>query len=52
MNIIVKVTINAPIEKVWDAYSYKFTAVCGFFAAVWVMIFWLIDWQVCGVDWQ
>ena len=25
---------------------------CGFFAAVLVMIFWVIDWQVCGVDWH
>jgi hypothetical protein len=35
-----------------SAVSYKFTALCGFFAAVLVMIFWVIDWQVCGVDWH
>ena len=35
-----------------SAVSYKFTAVCGFFAAVCVLIFWVFDWQVCGVDWQ
>jgi hypothetical protein len=26
--------------------------VCGFFAAVIVLIFWVIDWQVCDVRWQ
>jgi hypothetical protein len=35
-----------------SAVSYKFTDVCGFFAAVCVKIFWVRDWQVCGVDWQ
>ena len=35
-----------------SAVSYKFNAVCGFFAAVCVMIFRVIDWQVCGVRWQ
>ena len=35
-----------------SAVSYKFTAVCGFFAAVCVLIFWVRDWQVCGVRWQ
>ena len=35
-----------------SAVSYKSTAVCGFFAAVCVLIFWVRDWQVCGVRWQ
>jgi hypothetical protein len=35
-----------------SAVSYKFTDVCGFFAAVCVLIFWVRDWWVCGVDWQ
>jgi hypothetical protein len=45
-------SIRYPSVVAKSAVSYKFTAVCGFFAAVCVMIFGVRDWQVCGVDWQ
>jgi hypothetical protein len=35
-----------------SAVSYKSAGGCGFFAAVCVMIFRVIDWQVCGVRWH
>jgi hypothetical protein len=42
---------NCPVVAK-SAVSYKFAELCGFFAAVFVLIFWVIDWQVCGADWQ
>ena len=50
MLITAAISSTAVVAK--SAVSYKFTAVCGFFAAVSVLIFWVRDWQVCGVDWQ
>ena len=50
--VLIGTAINSPAVVAKSAVSYKSTAVCGFFAAVLVMIFWVIDWQVCGVDWH
>jgi hypothetical protein len=41
-------SIRYPAVVAKSAVSYKFTAECGFFAAVLVQIFWVIDWWVCG----
>ena len=50
--VLISPAINSTAVVAKSAVSYKFTAVCGFFAAVLVMIFGVIDWQVCGVRWQ
>jgi hypothetical protein len=50
--VLISPAIYSPAVVAKSAVSYKFATGCGFFAAVWVMIFWVIDWQVCGVRWQ
>jgi hypothetical protein len=50
--LLISPSISSPAVVAKSAVSYKFTDVCGFFAAVCVMIFWVRDWWVCGVDWQ
>jgi hypothetical protein len=50
--MLISAAINSPAVVAKSAVSYKFTAGCGFFAAVIMLIFWVRDWQVCGVDWH
>jgi len=38
---------NCPVVAK-SAVSYKFAELCGFFAALLLLFFWVIDWQVCG----
>jgi hypothetical protein len=42
---------NSPVVAK-SAVSYKFAELCGFFAALLLLIFWVIEWLVCGVRWQ
>ena len=46
MLITAAISSTAVVAK--SAVSYKFVELCGFFAAVCVLIFWVIDWWVCG----
>jgi len=42
--MLITAAINSAAAVAKSAVSYKFTAGCGFFAAVCVLIFWVRDW--------
>ena len=50
--VLITAPINSAAVVAKSAVSYKFTAVCGFFAAMCVQIFWVRYWWVCGVRWH